>query len=67
MDGDVYNLVPLNLLPEFLPEKLSAPANYEAVPRKEVSHPSTMKDVAEFVMDYINSDVCKASNFSKAP
>lgn len=57
LDGDVYNLIPLDSLPEFLPERLANPANYEAVPKKEVDHPSTMTDVAEFVMEYINSDV----------
>ncbi|KAF8912826.1 RNA-directed RNA polymerase 2 [Gymnopilus junonius] len=57
LDGDVYNLIPLNELPEFSPEKIADPASYEAVPRKEVKHPSTMADVAEFVMEYINSDV----------
>jgi len=57
LDGDIYNLIPLNNLPEFCPTKFCAPAKYDPAPKKEVDHPSTMEDVAEFVMEYINSDV----------
>ena len=57
LDGDVYNLIPLNDLPEFRPTIRHPPANYDSAPRKEVDHPSTMADVADFVMEYISSDV----------
>lgn len=57
LDGDVYNLIPLNDLPEFRPTACYPPAKYDPAPRKEVDHPSTMKDVADFVMEYIISDV----------
>ncbi|KAF8167941.1 RNA-directed RNA polymerase 2 [Crassisporium funariophilum] len=56
LDGDVYNLIPLEKLPEFRPSKSHAPANYEPAPKKLLDRPSTMADVAEFVMEYINSD-----------
>ncbi|KIM48044.1 hypothetical protein M413DRAFT_22601 [Hebeloma cylindrosporum] len=57
LDGDVYNLIPLGDLPEFEPKTLSPPANYDPAPKKLLDRPSTMADVAEFVMEYINSDV----------
>lgn len=57
MDGDVYNLIPLDEIPEFEPSMLSPPADYDPAPKKLLDHPSTMADVAEFVMEYINSDV----------
>jgi hypothetical protein len=57
LDGDVYNLIPLNDLPEFRPKICCSPASYDPAPRKEVDHPSTMRDVADFVMEYIISDV----------
>jgi len=57
LDGDVYNVIPLKDLPEFTPEAIYAPASYEAAPKRLLDRPSTMADVAEFVMEYINSDV----------
>jgi len=57
LDGDVYNLIPLDEFPEFTPTRLSAPASYDPAPKKLLDRPSTMADVAEFVMEYINSDV----------
>ncbi|KAK1223808.1 hypothetical protein PQX77_013332 [Marasmius sp. AFHP31] len=57
LDGDLYSLIPLNHLPEFTPQRLSQPAVYKAAERKMLLRPSTMTDVAEFVMEFINSDV----------
>jgi hypothetical protein len=57
LDGDTYNLIPLNQVPNFIPTYLSEPAEYNPTPKKFLQQPSTMKDVAEFVMEYINSDV----------
>ncbi|KAF9478036.1 RNA-dependent RNA polymerase [Pholiota conissans] len=57
LDGDVYNLIPLWDLPEFTPTKNHPPARYDPAPKKKVDHPSTMDDVADFVMEYIISDV----------
>jgi len=56
LDGDVYNLIPLATLPDFLPERLHRPASYDPAPKKFLDRPSTMDDVADFVMEYINSD-----------
>lgn len=55
----MYNLIPLDELPEFTPQRLSKPASYVAAQRKLLDRPSTMADVAHFVMEYINSDVSK--------
>lgn len=57
LDGDEYNLIPLDALPEFNPSKLYAPAMYDAAPKKFLDRPSTMADVADFFVDYISSDV----------
>jgi RNA-dependent RNA polymerase len=57
LDGDVYNLIPLSDLPEFTPKQFYQPAEYKAVEKKMLNRPSTMADVADFVMEYINSDV----------
>ena len=57
MDGDVYNLIPLSDLPEFEPTTVYDPALYNAAPKKMLEYPSTMDDVADFFVDYINSDV----------
>jgi RNA-dependent RNA polymerase len=53
----VYNVIPLEDFPDFTPEFIHEPASYEAAPKRLLDRPSTMADVAEFVMEYINSDV----------
>lgn len=57
LDGDLYNLIPLNSMPRFYPTKNYDPAQYDPAPKRSLDRPSTMADVAEFVMEYINSDV----------
>lgn len=62
LDGDLYNLIPLEDpdFPElslFKPDKDSSPANYDPAPKKMLDRPSNMLDVADFVMEYISSDV----------
>jgi len=58
LDGDIYNIIPLVDHPWFEPKKpLSAPAEYAPTQRKLLDRDSTMKDVADFVMEYIISDV----------
>ncbi|KAG6878423.1 hypothetical protein C0993_007024 [Termitomyces sp. T159_Od127] len=57
LDGDVYNLIPLNQVPAFGDIKTRDPAQYAPAKKKLLDRRSTMKDVAEFVMEYINSDV----------
>lgn len=54
LDGDVYNVTPM---PGMLPPRAYEPASYDPAPRKLVDHESTMEDVADFVAEYINSDV----------
>jgi hypothetical protein len=63
LDGDLYNLIPLDdadllHLRDFMPKNTYSPANYEPAQRKELDRVSTMSDVADFVMEYISSDVC---------
>ncbi|KAL0067955.1 hypothetical protein AAF712_005124 [Marasmius tenuissimus] len=59
LDGDEYNVIPLNELPEFWvdPERIKAPGLYPAATRRELDRPCTMADVGDFVMEYITSDV----------
>ena len=40
-----------------LPMRLYNPADYGKAERKELDRPSTLLDVAEFVTDYLSSDV----------
>lgn len=61
LDGDLYNIIPLNECPEFNPQRLSEAASYDPAPKKVLDRPSTMNDVADFVVDYINSDVSPVS------
>lgn len=57
MDGDIYNIIPLSRCPEFELKEIHPPGEYAPSQRKLVGHKCTMKDVAEFVIEYINSDV----------
>ncbi|KAJ7655119.1 RNA-directed RNA polymerase 2 [Mycena polygramma] len=58
LDGDTYNIIPLNKCPGFklTRQQTYMPADYSPAAKKFVDHPSTMVDVAEFVIEYINSD-----------
>lgn len=42
------------------PRHLHKAAEYAPVQKKLLERPSTMNDVADFVVDYINSDVSRA-------
>lgn len=55
LDGDMYNVttVPQDLLPPVQ----NMPASYTAAQRKYLPRPSEMKDVADFVAEFIISDV----------
>lgn len=57
LDGDEYNLIPLNKVPGFTLKRTHAPGTYDPAKRKYLDRPSTMDDVADFIMEYINSDV----------
>lgn len=63
LDGDVYNVVPLDKVPGFRSAKTCLPSDYEPAQKKTLTRPSTMEDVAEFVMEYINSDVGSVYSF----
>lgn len=56
LDGDVYNIIPLEKHPEFSHIQTYQPAEYAPAPRKVLHRNSTMEDVADFVVEYINSD-----------
>ena len=60
MDGDVYNVT---TVPNLIPPRTYDPASYEPAQKKLVDHDSTIADVADFVAEYIISDVSKASLF----
>lgn len=57
LDGDLYNLLPLNEIPEFTPRSYHEPAQYISAEKKYLDRPSNMRDVAEFVLEFINSDM----------
>ena len=54
LDGDEYNVSTRH---DLMPKMSHYAASYDPAPRKLVNHESTMADVAEFVADYISSDV----------
>lgn len=53
-DGDIYNLCPLT---EMHPKKCYEPAEYAPGQRKILDRPCTVDDIADFVTEYINSDL----------
>jgi len=56
LDGDIYNLILDERL--FPPKDFTAvPGEYPSVPAKIKSSPCTASDVADFVIDYIKSDL----------
>ncbi|KAF8640510.1 hypothetical protein AX17_000172 [Amanita inopinata Kibby_2008] len=57
LDGDVYNLLPLEQMPEFKPTTIGTPATYDPAPKRILNRPSEIKDIAEFVLQFISSDV----------
>ena len=54
LDGDLYNVTTRENL---IPVRTFHPASYTPASKKLVDHDSTMEDVAEFVAEYISSDV----------
>jgi len=61
LDGDTYNVTPFE---DLHPSQNYPPAAYEPAQKKLLDRPSTMDDVADFVADYINSDVSVITTFS---
>lgn len=54
IDGDVYNLIlHKGLHPK--PDQLAKPAEYDTGDRRLLERDSTIDDIADFVVDYINS------------
>lgn len=54
LDGDLYNVTTRR---DLLPRRTYKPASYDPVQKKLVDHESTMDDVADFVAEFISSDV----------
>lgn len=52
--GDVFVITTMK---ELLPQKISQPADYDPAKRKEVDRESTQQDMADFVTEFICSDV----------
>lgn len=60
LDGDEYNLIPLDDFPQFRPGRPNVtPAEYTPAPRRVLSHPARTEDVIDFFLEYINSDVVR--------
>ncbi|CAE6500268.1 unnamed protein product [Rhizoctonia solani] len=53
LDGDLYNLISL---PELIPRYRYSPANYPTPRSKKIGRPSTIEDVADFMVEYICHD-----------
>jgi hypothetical protein len=54
LDGDIYNLI---LDPKLFPERTAPPGSYIGLPHKTTTEPCTIADVADFVINYIQSDL----------
>lgn len=53
-DGDIYNVSPLR---ELHPQRCQMPAEYAPGKRKILDRPCGIEDIADFVTEYINSDL----------
>ncbi|KAH8120135.1 RdRP-domain-containing protein [Phellopilus nigrolimitatus] len=53
LDGDVYNITTYKPL---FPRQTCEAASYSTAKRKELDRPSTMNDVIDFIVEYINAD-----------
>ncbi|KZT71262.1 RdRP-domain-containing protein [Daedalea quercina L-15889] len=54
LDGDLYSIIHFGPL---LPTEHADPASYEGVPGHFLDRPSTVDDICDFVVEYLNSDV----------
>ncbi|KAH9843166.1 RdRP-domain-containing protein [Rhodofomes roseus] len=54
LDGDTYSVIHYGPL---LPTEHADPASYESVPPNLLNRPSTIDDICDFVVEYLNSDV----------
>ncbi|KAL4779082.1 RNA dependent RNA polymerase-domain-containing protein [Aspergillus varians] len=53
LDGDLYNII---WDPEATPKQVFAPADYPRVPPKDIGRPVEKQDMAEFFVDFMQSD-----------
>lgn len=79
LDGDTYNVwsptYKCRCSPEWshlqgcslLPSRTAEPGAYTSAEKMLVDHLCTMKDVADFFMDYISNDVRKPGRLSEHP
>ncbi|KAI0748499.1 RdRP-domain-containing protein [Daedaleopsis nitida] len=54
LDGDLYSIIKYSPL---LPTEHAEPAAYEPVGTRVIDRPSTVEDICDFIVEYINSDV----------
>ncbi|KIM33801.1 hypothetical protein M408DRAFT_18806 [Serendipita vermifera MAFF 305830] len=54
LDGDIFQIIPE--ANDFKPDVNTQPADYASVPTRKLDRPATIDDIADFVVDYINSD-----------
>ncbi|KAJ3873980.1 RNA-directed RNA polymerase 2 [Lentinula edodes] len=57
LDGDTYNVIPLNIHPQLRPTITVDPASYARPTRKLLDQDCTLNDVADFIVEYVNSDL----------
>ena len=62
LDGDLYNVTTRR---DLLPHTTYAPASYDPATKKLLDCECTMDDVADFVAEYISSDVSTPVNLSR--
>lgn len=54
LDGDEYNVI---VSPDLFPEEIYPPAAYPPASIKDLGRPCTIDDLADWVAEYINSDI----------
>ncbi|EPQ61109.1 RdRP-domain-containing protein [Gloeophyllum trabeum ATCC 11539] len=54
LDGDIFNLI---LDPNLMPRRVSEPGSYKALEDRTLNRPCTIGDIADFIIDYIKSDL----------
>ncbi|KAF8969863.1 RNA dependent RNA polymerase-domain-containing protein [Flammula alnicola] len=54
VDGDLFSVICYDSL---LPRSLEEPALYEGLPTKDLQRDSSVEDICDFVVEYINSDI----------
>ncbi|KAJ3717044.1 RNA dependent RNA polymerase-domain-containing protein [Lentinula raphanica] len=57
LDGDTYNIIPFNVHPQLRPDFVEEPASYTRPKKKLLNQDCKLEDVAEFIVEYVNSDL----------